>query len=86
MAPLPVVSAIITNINQFVGLALKKSPNPEVKLVMISIIQLVNRYLKYKAVLKEADFNILFPKTVALPKENAASIEYREAANKLSPE
>src|SRR3712207_3143188 len=47
---------------------------------------LVKLYRTYKAVRKEAFFKILFPNTVALPKEKAASKEYKQARPILFPD
>ena len=46
-----------------------------VKATITNIIQVVIKYLTYSAVLNEAAFKTLFPKTVAEPNEKAASKE-----------
>ena len=43
------------------------------KATITNIIQVVIKYLTYSAVLNEAAFKTLFPKTVAEPNEKAAS-------------
>ena len=66
---------MITKISQFPPVASEKSPNPQVKATITNIIQVVIKYLTYSAVLNEAAFKTLFPKTVADPNEKAASKE-----------